>query len=50
MMEVRGDVGAKHMIGEYNEFVQEVEMEDEGVLIDLDTKEAMDRYKKLVEI
>ncbi len=49
MMEVRGDVGAKHMIGDYDEFVREVEMEDDGVVVDLDTPQAFERYASLIE-
>ena len=45
MMEVRGDVGAKHLIGDYEEFVVEVEVNDAGVLADLDTPET---YSQLV--
>lgn len=40
MMEVQGDVGAKHIIGEYEDSVVEVEMDGTGVLTDLDTPEA----------
>ena len=39
--EVDGDVGAKHLIGAYAEFVHEVEMPDSGVLIDVDSPEAL---------
>ncbi len=39
MMEVQGDVGAKHLIGEYEDSVVEVEMDDVSVLTDLDTPE-----------
>ena len=45
MMEVRGDVGAKHMIGDYEEHVIEVEVDDAGVVADLDTPES---YSNLV--
>ncbi len=40
MMEVQGDVGAKHIIGEYEDFVIEVEMNEVGILTDLDTPQA----------
>jgi len=39
--EVDGDVGAKHLIGAYAELVHEVEMPDSGVLIDVDSPEAL---------
>ena len=45
MMEVRGDVGAKHIIGDYEEFVTEIELDDPGVVTDIDTPEA---YSKTV--
>ena len=36
-----GDVGAKHMIGEYSDAVCEVPMTDDAVIVDLDTPEAL---------
>ena len=39
--QVDGDVGAKHLIGAYAELVHEVEMPDSGVLIDVDSPEAL---------
>jgi molybdenum cofactor cytidylyltransferase len=36
-----GDVGAKHLIGDYADLVCEVPMPDESVLIDIDTPEAL---------
>ena len=36
-----GDVGARHLIGEHAELVAEVEMEDEAVLVDIDTPDAL---------
>jgi molybdenum cofactor cytidylyltransferase len=41
MAELAGDVGAKHLIGEYAELVAEVEMDSDGVLIDIDTPDAL---------
>ncbi len=38
---VAGDVGARHLIGEYADSVSEVAMSDSGVLLDLDTPEAL---------
>ncbi len=46
MMTAAGDVGARHLIGENAELVCEVEMAGEGVLIDLDTPEALAGYAK----
>ena len=41
MERMEGDVGAKHMIGEYSDAVCEVPMTDDAVIIDLDTPEAL---------
>jgi molybdenum cofactor cytidylyltransferase len=41
MAELAGDVGAKHLIGDYAELVAEVEMDSDGVLIDIDTPDAL---------
>ncbi|MCZ6586957.1 MAG: molybdopterin-binding/glycosyltransferase family 2 protein [Alphaproteobacteria bacterium] len=41
MEQVDGDVGAKHLIGALVELVHEVEMPDSGVLIDVDSPEAL---------
>ena len=38
---VRGDVGARHLIGEYEEFVCEVAMDDRAVLVDVDSPRAL---------
>ncbi|MDH3228596.1 MAG: nucleotidyltransferase family protein, partial [Alphaproteobacteria bacterium] len=42
MESVSGDVGARHLIGESPELVCEVEMSDGGVLLDIDTPQALD--------
>ena len=41
MAELAGDVGAKHLIGEHAELVAEVEMDNDGVLVDIDTPDAL---------
>jgi molybdenum cofactor cytidylyltransferase len=41
MAQILGDVGARHLIGEHAELVAEVEMEDDAVLVDIDTPEAL---------
>jgi molybdenum cofactor cytidylyltransferase len=41
MARIAGDVGARHLIGENAEVVCEVEMGDSGVLVDVDTPEAL---------
>jgi molybdenum cofactor cytidylyltransferase len=45
MATLAGDVGAKHLIGEHADQVVEVEMEEDGVLIDIDTPDALRRYR-----
>jgi molybdenum cofactor cytidylyltransferase len=41
MAELAGDVGARHLIGEHAELVAEVEMDDDAILVDIDTPEAL---------
>ena len=41
MQGVAGDVGARHLIGSYSELVAEVPIDDDGVLVDVDTPEAL---------
>ena len=45
MAELAGDVGAKHLIGEHAELVCEVEMDTDGVLVDIDTPEALAEFR-----
>ena len=40
MMELAGDVGARHLIGEHAELVTEIAAEDGGIFLDIDTPEA----------
>ncbi len=44
MMELAGDVGARHLIGEHADQVTEVEARDAGIMMDVDTPEA---YREL---
>jgi molybdenum cofactor cytidylyltransferase len=46
MAGLAGDVGAKHLIGEYAELVAEVEMDDDAVLVDIDTPEALEALRE----
>ena len=46
MTRVSGDVGARHLIGEFAEAVCEVEVGDAGVLTDIDTPEALAAYRR----
>ena len=41
MRAVAGDVGARHLIGAHGELVAEVPIDDDGVLVDVDTPEAL---------
>ncbi len=41
MKEVAGDTGARHLIGEHADSVIEVAVEDDGVLVDVDTPAAL---------
>jgi molybdenum cofactor cytidylyltransferase len=41
MAELAGDVGAKHLIGEHADLVCEVEMDSDGILVDVDTPDAL---------
>ena len=47
MAAVRGDVGARHLIGEYEECVCEVAMDDRAVLVDIDSPQALAELGKL---
>ncbi len=41
MSELKGDVGAKHLIGDYEDLVAEVVMVDDGVMVDIDSPQAL---------
>jgi molybdenum cofactor cytidylyltransferase len=45
MTALAGDVGARHLIGEYADLVAEVEMDSDGVLVDIDTPEALAEFR-----
>ena len=49
MAELAGDVGARHLIGEHAELVAEVEMDNDSVLIDIDTPEALAQLRETVK-
>ena len=46
MGSLAGDVGARHLIGQYAELVAEVPMPDDSVLLDIDTPEALAIYRQ----
>jgi molybdenum cofactor cytidylyltransferase len=41
LMGLEGDIGARHLLASYAEAVTEVPIEDEGILVDVDTPEAL---------
>jgi molybdenum cofactor cytidylyltransferase len=49
LQETQGDSGARHLIGQYQDWVAEIEADDDGVLVDLDTPEAFLRRQKASE-
>ena len=49
MIEIAGDVGAKHLIGEHAELVAEVEMDSDSVLVDIDTPDALAELRARVK-
>jgi len=49
LMAISGDVGARHLIGNYAEVVTEVPVTGNGALIDVDTPEALRAAKAEIE-
>ena len=45
ILAIEGDVGARHLIGQYADMVVEVEAADDGPLTDIDTPEALAAYR-----
>lgn len=41
IQDIKGDVGARHLLGVHDDVVVEVEMTEEGVLLDIDTPQAL---------
>jgi molybdenum cofactor cytidylyltransferase len=48
MADLAGDVGARHLIGEYADLVCEVEMDTDSVLVDIDTPEALAELRERI--
>lgn len=46
MRDLKGDIGAKHLIGEHEDAVCEVPMPDDAPLEDIDTPEALERRRR----
>jgi molybdenum cofactor cytidylyltransferase len=49
LMALEGDVGARHLIGAYQEVVAEVPVEDAAVMVDIDTPDALRAAKAEME-
>jgi molybdenum cofactor cytidylyltransferase len=45
MSEIKGDVGARHLLGEHAELLCEIPMDDDGVLLDVDSPHALRRLR-----
>jgi molybdenum cofactor cytidylyltransferase len=45
MLQLEGDVGAKHLLFKYDDIVHEVPMQDPGVLLDFDTQETISNFQ-----
>ena len=43
--DIAGDVGARHLIGEYAEILREVAVDDDAIFIDIDTPQALAELK-----
>ena len=46
ILAIEGDVGAKHLLAQWPELVCEVEAGDDAPLIDIDTPEALEAYRR----
>jgi molybdenum cofactor cytidylyltransferase len=46
MARVSGDVGARHLIGNHEDLAVEIEVDDESVLTDIDTPEALAKIRE----
>ena len=44
VQDIAGDVGARSLIGSYPDLVIEVEMENDAILLDIDTPEALAKF------
>jgi molybdenum cofactor cytidylyltransferase len=49
LMQIQGDIGARHLIGSYAEAVVEVPVADDAALIDVDTPESLSAVKAEIE-
>jgi molybdenum cofactor cytidylyltransferase len=49
LMQIHGDIGARHLIGSYAEAVVEIPVADDAALIDVDTPESLSAVKAEIE-
>jgi molybdenum cofactor cytidylyltransferase len=49
LMQIQGDIGARHLIGAYTEAVIEVPVAGDAALIDVDTPESLSAVKAEIE-
>jgi molybdenum cofactor cytidylyltransferase len=45
VLEIGGDVGARHLIGQHEDLVAEVPVDDDAIFLDVDTPEALERLR-----
>ena len=45
MLQLEGDVGAKHLLFKYDDIVHEVPIQDSGILLDFDTQETISNFQ-----
>ena len=46
MGQVRGDAGARHLIGQHEDQVAEVDLASDAIFVDIDTPEALGRLRE----
>ena len=49
LMQIQGDIGARHLIGQYAEAVVEIPLAGEAALTDVDTPESLSAVKAEIE-
>ena len=49
LMQIQGDIGARHLIGSYTEAVAEVPVDGAAALTDVDTPESLSAVKAEIE-
>lgn len=46
ILEIQGDVGARHLIGAYGDYVRDVPRDHAGILLDIDTPDMLQKYRR----